>query len=442
MSVWRYLALGYAFLILFGSFLLSLPIASTEGTWTPFVDAIFTATSATCVTGLTPFVTGGHWNLFGQIVILCLVQTGGLGFMTIVSMLFMAFRSKGLGLYERTAMIQSVGGNKYTSAGKLIKRILLGTLIFEGTGALLLMIRFVPEFGGKGVYYALFHAVSAFCNAGFDVVGLEGQSLSDYACDPLVSLVIAALIMIGGLGFCVWGDVVDCRCNVRKMQFYTKMVLLGTAVLLMMGTLMFLLFEWNNPCYAEYGVGEKFLCSFFNSVTARTAGFFTTPPETLSNSGTTLMIILMFIGACSGSTGGGVKVSTFIVIIMGMFSVMRGKRDIEIGRRRVDQSLLGQALAIFVAYLSLVILATLLINAIEPDSVASFEAVLFETVSAIGTVGLSMALTSVLSAASKCIIIMLMYLGRVGILTFALALLRRKKNEAAVRRPIENVFIG
>ena len=205
---------------------------------------------------------------------------------------------------------------------------------------------------------------------------------------------------------------------------------------------MFLLFEWNNPNYEGYTFGEKLLCSFFNSVTARTAGFFTTPPESLSNSGCLLMIILMFIGACSGSTGGGVKVSTFTVIIMGMISVMRGKKDITIGRRRIDHSVLSQALAVFVAYLVLTVSATLLINAIEPDAVAAFDAVSFETVSAIGTVGLSMALTPLLSPVSKIIIIILMYLGRVGILTFAFALKRRKKAEAAVRRPIDTVFIG
>ena len=220
------------------------------------------------------------------------------------------------------------------------------------------------------------------------------------------------------------------------------MALIGTAALLIAGTLLFLFFEWGNPNYEGYNFGDKLLCSFFNATTARTAGYFTTPPESLSNSGTLLMIILMFIGACSGSTGGGVKVSTFTVIMVGMFSVMRGKKDITIGKRRIDQGVLSQALAIFVAYLVLTITATLLINAIEPDAVASFSAVMFETVSAIGTVGLTQALTSLLSPVSEFILIMLMYLGRVGILTFAFALKRKKSSEAAVRRPLDNVFIG
>ncbi len=442
MSIWQSLAVGYFLIVLVGGFFLTLPISSADGAWTPFIDALFTATSATCVTGLTPVVTGVHWNAFGQVVILLLIQIGGLGFTTLVSILFMAIGRRSFGLYERTAMAQSVGESRLTGIKTLVKRILIGTLIFEFAGALLLMIRFIPDFGGIGVWYAFFHAISAFCNAGFDIIGLQGQSLSDYARDPLVSLVICILIIIGGLGFCVWGNVADCKCNPKKFQFYTKLALIGTCVLLVAGTFLFLLFEWDNPNYEGYTFGEKLLCSFFNSVTARTAGFFTTPPESLSNSGCLLMIILMFIGACSGSTGGGVKVSTFTVIIMGMISVMRGKRDITIGKRRIDQSVLSQALAVFVAYLVLTVSATLLINAIEPDAVAAFDAVSFETVSAIGTVGLSMALTPLLSPVSKIIIIILMYLGRVGILTFAFALKRRKKAEAAVRRPIDTVFIG
>ena len=445
MSVWRYLTLGYLILILAGSFLLMLPFAKQSGEWGTFadyVDGLFTATFATCVTGLTPVVTGVHWTVFGQVVILLLIQIGGLGFTTLVSILFMAIGGKSFGLYERTAMVQSVGGSKLTGVKKLVKRILIGTLIFEAAGALLLMIRFVPQYGGIGVWYSVFHSISAFCNAGFDIVGLQGQSLVDYARDPLVSLVICFLIIIGGLGFCVWGDVADCKGNPRKFSFYTRLALIGTAVLLVVGTALFMVFEWNNPGYAGFNFGDKLLCSFFNATTARTAGYFTTDPATLSNSGTLLMIILMFIGACSGSTGGGIKVSTFTVILFGMFSVMRGKKDITIGKRRIDQGTLSQALAVFVAYLVLTITATLLINAIEPDAVAAFDAVMFETVSAIGTVGLTMALTPSLGIASELILIVLMYLGRVGILTFAFALKRAKKSEAAVRRPVDSVFIG
>ena len=365
MSVWRYLALGYLLLILFGSFLLVLPFAKQSGEWGTFadyVDGLFVATSATCVTGLTPVVTAEHWTTFGHVVIICLIQIGGLGFTTLVSILFMAIGGKSFGLYERTAMVQSVGESKLTGVKKLVKRILLGTLIFETAGALLLMIRFIPDYGAVGIWYGVFHSISAFCNAGFDIIG--PVSLVDYARDPLVSLVICFLIIIGGLGFCVWGNITDCKGNPRKFSFYTRIALIGTAVLLTVGTALFMVFEWNNVSYAGFNFGDKLLCSFFNATTARTAGYFTTDPATLSNSGTLLMIILMFIGACSGSTGGGVKVSTFTVILVGMFSVMRGKKDITIGKRRIDQSTLSQALAVFVAYLCLTITASLLINAI------------------------------------------------------------------------------
>ena len=443
MSIWRYLALGYALLIFTGSLLLMLPFAKTSGEWGTFadyVDGLFAATSATCVTGLTPVVTAEHWTTFGHVVLICLIQIGGLGFTTLVSILFMAIGKGSFGLYERTVMAQSVGESRLAGVKTLVKRILLGTLVFETAGALLLMIRFVPEYGGVGVWYGVFHAISAFCNAGFDIIG--PASLVDYARDPLVSLVICFLIIIGGLGFCVWGDVANCKGNPRKFQFYTRLALIGTAVLLAAGTALFTVFEWNNASYEGFTFWDKLLCSFFNATTARTAGYFTTDPATLSNSGCLLMIILMFIGACSGSTGGGVKVSTFTVILVGMLSVMRGKKEITIGKRRIDQGTLSQALAVFVAYLVLTITATLLINAIEPDSVAAFDAVMFETVSAIGTVGLTMALTPSVGIASEFILIILMYLGRVGILTFAFALKRKKKSEAAVRRPVDTVFIG
>ena len=271
-----------------------LPFAKQSGEWGTFldyVDGLFVATSATCVTGLTPVVTAEHWTTFGHVVIICLIQIGGLGFTTLVSILFMAIRGKGLGLYERTAMIQSVGGSRLTGVKTLVKRILLGTFLFEFVGALLLMIRFIPDFGLVGIWYGVFHSISAFCNAGFDIIG--PVSLVDYARDPLVSIVICALIIIGGLGFCVWGDVVDCKGNPRKFSFYTRMALIGTAALLIAGTLLFLFFEWGNPNYEGYNFGDKLLCSFFNATTARTAGYFTTPPESLSNSGTLLMIILM-----------------------------------------------------------------------------------------------------------------------------------------------------
>ncbi len=436
MSIWRYLALGYLIVILAGSVLLVLPFASRTG-GTDYIDALFTATSAACVTGLVPFDTFTHWTLFGQIVILLLIQLGGLGFTTIVSILFIMVK-RGFGLYERSAVIRSLGGSSLNGVKTLVKRIVIGTLLIETVGAGLLSIRFIPDFGvGNGIYFSVFHSVSAFCNAGFDLMGASG-SLSAYASDPLVSLTVCALIIIGGLGFCVWGDIFNCKGNPKKFQFYTKFILLVSGILLVVSTGLFLAFDWNVG-YADKGVGGKFLCAIFNATTARTAGFYTVDYTTMSESGYLLTVILMFIGGCSGSTAGGIKVGTFAVMIMGMVAAFRGKQDINIGKRRVDKSQLVQALAVFTAYLTIILVAAMTICAIESYS---FKAVLFESVSALGTVGLSLSLTPALSVASKIILTLLMYAGRVGVLTIAMAFGRKKLSEAKIRRPVEIIFIG
>ncbi len=451
LSVWQILALGYLAVIVFGSILLVLPPA-VKGGRVYFIDALFTAVSAACVTGLVPFETGACWTLYGQIVILLLIQLGGLGFMTFVSLLLMAVR-RNLGQYERRAILQSVGGGQLEGVKRLILRIIVGTFLFEAAGAGLLCIRFIPATGStaKGVWLAVFHSVSAFCNAGFDVLGgtaLAGMgSFSNFATDPLVSLTICMLIIMGGLGFLVWQDVIDCRFNPKKFQIYTKVILVVNAVLLAAGTMLFLIFERNNPSYAGYSFWQKLLCAFFNSTTARTAGFWTTAPETLSASGYLLMNILMFIGGSSGSTAGGIKVGTFTVIALGMAAVLRGKRDLNVGKRRIDSSLLGQALAIFAAYLVLVLLSTLMIAAIEPANADmggayTFQQALFESISALCTVGLTVGnFTMGLSVWSKLILILLMYAGRTGILTLSAALMRRRA-ASSIRRPIDTFFIG
>ncbi len=449
MNVWSYLALGYFTVVVLGSILLVLPFATKAGEEsTNYLDALFTSVSAACVTGLTPFDTGAHWSLFGQIVILILIQLGGLGFMTFVSVLLMAVKG-GLGQYERRAILQSFGGGAFDRVKRLITRIFVGTFTFEMFGTALLCIRFIPHFGAQGIWLALFHSVSAFCNAGFDLMGgtnlAAGGSLSAFARDPLVTLTLTVLIIVGGLGFCIWGDVVDCKGNPKKFQFYTKVILIVNSVLLLLGTGLFLLFERDNPSYAGYNFGEKLLTALFNSTTARTAGFYTTDPSSLSGSGSLLMIILMFIGGSSGSTAGGIKVGTFTVILMGMIAALLGRRDITIGKRRIDPKLLGQALAVFAAYLFLILISTMILCAVEPADTAgqhdTFTRALFEVVSAIGTVGLSMGFTPTLSIASKIVLILLMYMGRVGILTLGFAL-GKHRSEPEVRRPIDNFFIG
>ena len=443
-SIWQTLALGYLVVILVGSILLILPFATVEGEHTDYIGALFTATSATCVTGLSPYATGTHWTLYGQIVILLLIQLGGLGFMTFVSSLIMLF-GRGMGIGQRRALMTSAGGEKFYGLKSLVRSILLGSAIFETLGALLLSIQFIPDFGwADGIYYSVFHSVSAFCNAGFDLLG--SNSLMSYRTNPLVCLTISMLIIMGGLGFCVWGDIIRSRFNFRKYHLNTKVIIITSAILLILPTFMYLGFEWNNPSYEGLNFWEKLLLSFFNSSSPRTAGFYTTDPSTLSDSGYLLTLVLMFIGGSSGSTAGGLKVGTFAVIIMGMIGVFRGVRDINIGKKRLEYSLVSQALAIFAACLIFVITGTLIICAIEPanavpEGVGLFKAALYECVSAMGTVGLSMSLTPKLTVVSKIILIIMMYAGRVGILTLALALAKKRKNPD-VRFPVDTLLIG
>ncbi len=437
MSIWRYLTLGYLIVILVGSVLLVLPFAAKDGS-TSYINALFTATSAACVTGLVPFDTFTHWTLFGQIVILLLIQLGGLGFTTFVSILLIMVK-RGFGLYERSAVIKALGSNSLKGVKTLVKQIVIGTLIFELVGAGLLSIRFIGDFGvGQGIYFSIFHAVSAFCNAGFDLMGDAG-SLSAYATDPLVVITVCALIFIGGLGFCVWGDIFNCRGNPKKFQFYTKFIVLCSVILLAVSMGLFLVFDWNSEAYADKGIGGRFLCALFEAMTARTAGFYTVDYNKISQSGYLLTVILMFIGGCSGSTAGGIKVGTFAVMIMGMLAALRGKQDINLGKRRVEMSQLHQALAIFTAYLTIILVAVMTICAIEPFG---FREILFETVSALGTVGLSMSLTTSLSIVSKLILILLMFAGRAGVLTISMALSQKNQTEAQIRRPVEVIFIG
>ena len=445
-SVWQTLTLGYLCVILIGTLLLSLPFATNTGQETDVMGALFTSTSATCVTGLVVYDTATHWTTFGQVVIICLIQLGGLGFMTVVSAIFRLLRQD-MGLYGSKMLMLSTGGSSRQKMKRLFSHILLGTLLFEGVGAILLSIRFIPQFGtGRGIYFAVWHSISAFCNAGFDLMGGVHSSdtfvsFTHYATDPLVSLTLCALIILGGLGFCVWEDVVEKRGNFRKFHLHTKLVLVTTLGLVLLSTLLFLFFERNN-FGADYGFGDKLLVSFFNAVTPRTAGFNTVDFATLSDSGYLLMLSLMFIGGSSGSTAGGIKITTFFVIVAGIFSVFRGKQDIELGKKRLSHNLLHQALAVFVSCLAIVTLASLCICALEEqNAAATLRAVLFETVSAMGTVGLSLGLTPTLSTASRILVMLLMYAGRVGILTIALSV-AQKRTTSSLKRPLDNSLIG
>ena len=447
LTAWQFLSLGYLIVILIGTLLLCLPFSTKAGNETSFINALFTSTSATCVTGLVPYDTNTHWSIFGQVVILVLIQIGGLGFMTFVTLVFRAI-GKRMGMQQRKILMLSAGEERPNDLKRLFKRLLLGTLLFEGLGAAILSVRFIGDFGVKtGIYYSVFHSVSAFCNAGFDLMGgvFGGEtfvSLTHYATDPLVSITIACLIIIGGLGFCVWDDILSAKGKWKNYNLHTKIVLPVTGALLLLSTLLFLFFERNNADYASYTFGEKLLVAFFSATTPRTAGFNTVDLTHLSDGSYLLSVMLMFIGGSSASTAGGVKITTFFVIVMGMVAVFRNKRDIEIGKRRIHSGLLRQSLAVFVSCLFIILIATLAICCIEEtNEQATFQAVLFETVSAMGTVGLSLSLTPTLSVASKIILILLMYAGRVGILTIALAF-GEKKDLAEVKKPVENILVG
>jgi len=433
------IAIGYIAVILVGAFLLSLPIASRNGEWTDFVDSLFTSTSATCVTGLVTLPTYAHWSVFGQVVILLLIQIGGVGFMTVVTFMSV-FLGRRITLHERRRFMLSAGTGEVGGAVTLIYRILIGTLIFETAGAVVLAFRFVPEMGwGRGIYYAVFHSVSAFCNAGFDLMGFfDSSSLTRYAGDPIVNITVMALIVIGGLGFIVWSDILTARFRLKKCQLHTKLVLFVTVILLVVGTVCFFGFEYNNE-NIPLNMKERIFTAFFNSVTPRTAGFNTVDLASLTNASLLLMIILMVIGGAPGSTAGGIKVTTFAVLLMGSYSAARKNNETVIFNRGIGKDLLRQSTAIATIYFLLFGVSSTVISALHPEF--SLTAVFFEVTSALSNVGMTLGMTPLLGDVSKCIIALLMYIGRVGILSLALVLAEKREN-LPITHPTEDVLVG
>ena len=433
------IALGFLLMIIVGTMLLMLPISSKSGEWTSFSDAIFTSTSATCVTGLVVRDTFRYWSLFGQLVILVLIQIGGLGFMTIATLFSLVLRRK-IGLKERELLHESVSTLHIGGIVKLTKRILIGTCLFEGLGAIVLSIRFIPQLGVlKGIYNAVFHSVSAFCNAGFDLMGRyeEYSSFTAYAADPIINITIMALIIIGGIGFIVWEDVLMHKLKFRKYHLHSKIVLTMTVILVFGGAFLFLIFEQNN-LMADMTFGEKIYASLFSSVTARTAGFNTIDTAALSQSSKLLTIILMFIGGSPGSTAGGIKTTTFFVIALYVVSSMRHENECNIFGRRIEPDAIRRAASVLATNLFLVLSVTLVICGIQNFNLVD---VLFETFSAIGTVGMSTGITRDLEELSRMLIVFLMYCGRVGSLSFALAFTERKM-PSPLQQPVEKITIG
>lgn len=433
------IAVGFLLIILLGTALLMLPISSKSHESTPFVDSLFTATSATCVTGLVVYDTYSHWSLFGQWVILIMIQIGGLGFMTVFSLIFSAFK-KPLRLRERRNLMQAAGSLSIGEIGTLLKRIFVGTALFEILGAGLLAIRFIPDFGlWEGIRASVFHSISAFCNAGFDILGSFGQfsSLEHYANDVLVNLVIMMLIVVGGIGFIVWSDIVNHKLKFSAYRLHTKIVLTTTAILILGGAVSFFFLEYN-AAFEGMPTGEKIMASFFSSITMRTAGFSTVSMAELSQSGQVLSYFLMFVGGSPGSTAGGIKTVTIAVLFCTILSTIRHKKSVTVYKRRLDDEMPKQASSIALIYLSAVIVATVIICAVQDFKLGD---VFFETISAAGTVGLSTGITPALNTVSRVIITLLMFGGRLGGLTIALALAERY-DSAPVDRPVEKIIIG
>ena len=428
------LAVGFALTILVGALVLMLPVSAADGQITPFLDALFTAASASCVTGLVTVSTAVHWSVFGKCVILLLIQIGGLGFMSVAAIASFVLR-RTITLHER--MVMSAGLNLSDGGGivRLTRRVLFGTFIIEGTGAVLLSCRFVPHYGfPKGITMGVFHAVSAFCNAGFDLMGTPDdpfQSLIGWAEDPLVNITVMALIVLGGLGFFVWSDVWD-KHSFCRLRLHTKIVLTATAGLL--------LFEWGNPAtLGAFDTPHKLLAAAFESVTLRTAGFNTIDLGALTGPSQAVSCLLMFIGGSPGSTAGGIKTVTAAVLVLTAISAFCGRTTVSAFGRTIAPRSIMNAVTLLMAGGVLCLVGACAIAGIED---APFHQCLFEAVSAFGTVGVSMGLTPTLAAASRVILIVMMYMGRVGVLTLGVAVFMRRREPPRLKYPDADVFIG
>lgn len=435
------IVLSFFCLILTGAFILCLPVSSRTNEWTSFIDALFTATTASCVTGLTVFDTYTHWSVFGQVIILTLIQIGGLGVMTCIALIAL-FLKRRIFLGERRLLMQAAGSLQIGGIAKLLKRIFIGTAIVEGCGAIILSFVFIPRMGFlPGLWNAIFHSISAFCNAGIDLMGKYGQFSSlttdGLQFNPVVNLTIMFLIISGGIGFIVWSDVAKHKFNFKKYEIHSKIALATTAFLLVSGAIFFFIFEYNNA-FQGFTFGQKVLASMFQSVTPRTAGFNTIDLTKLSESGKALTTVLMFIGGSPGSTAGGIKTTTFAVLVLSAIAASRRFGSVTVFKRKLDENTIVQASSILTIYVACVFAAVSIICAIEPYSLTQ---VLFETVSAIGTVGLSLGITPTLCATSKLILILLMFTGRVGGLTLMLVLAERRRN-IKLTRPTVQIIIG
>ncbi|SHE32606.1 trk system potassium uptake protein TrkH [Desulforamulus putei DSM 12395] len=432
----RVLVTGFAAVILVGAILLTLPISSATGQPTDFLTALFTSTSAVCVTGLVVVDTGTYWSTFGQTVIICLIQVGGLGFMT-MAVLFWLIMGRRVTFRERLLIQESLNVIELSGLVRLTRQVIILTFSIEFLAALVLSLRFIPDLGvARGIGYGLFHAISAFNNAGFDLFG-DFRSLTQYVEDPVVNTVISLDIILGGIGFTVLADLLHYRKR-KKVSLHTKLTLLMTALLLLLGMMVIFVLEFDNTL-APLSVSGKLWASWFQSVTPRTAGFNTLDVTALRPATLLFIIILMFIGASPGSTGGGIKTTTFGILSLAVISLARGKEDAEIFKRRIPKEQIYKGLGVIFLAQCWVVFATLILDAVER---ADFLKIMFEVVSALATVGLSAGLTPTLSDTGRLIIILTMFFGRLGPLTIAYALATRQQRKQQFRYPEERIIIG
>lgn len=442
LSPFKILAIGFATVILTGGVLLSLPISSVSGQYTSLLDTIFTATSAVCVTGLVVVDTGTYWSVFGQWIILILIEIGGLGFMAL-STIFALLLGKRISLRERLVMQEAY--NTFSLQGVIshVRYMLFFTLAVQGGAALILMTQFIPLYGvGTGVYYGIFHAISAFNNAGFDLLG-NFTSVTVLNTNKVVLMTLGTLINIGGLGYLVWREIISSIRSKEKLKnfsLHSKVVLTISLTLILFGSLIFLIFEWNNPATMQgMRFSDKIVNSYFSATTPRTAGFNSISNSEMSPAGKLLTMAYMFIGGSPGSTAGGVKTTTLGIVIFTLISVLKGREDVEVYHKKLSQSTVYRAVAVFLLGISIVIMGVMVLSIAEVG--ASFEVILYEVLSAFGTVGLTQGITPSLTAVSKVTLTLIMYMGRVGPLTVMLAL-AGKQNKANVKYPEGKLLIG
>ncbi len=445
LSTTQMILISFLAVILLGSLLLALPQSSASGKAVPYIDALFTAATATCVTGLVTLPTVSTWSVFGQIVILILIQIGGLGVITVISGIMVAAHRK-IGLKDSQLIQDAFNLNTLSGLARFVKNVIVGTIILEGLGALLYMTVFVPEFGARGLWVSLFTSVSAFCNAGIDII--SENSLCGYVHNPIINMVTASLIILGGIGYIVWWDVIRVLKNFKtqklrcldRLTLHSKIVLASSTILIIGGTITIFAFEYNNPLtIGEYSFFDKLQASFFQSVTTRTAGFATLPQENLSNASAVVCLLLMFIGGSPVGTAGGIKTATIAVLFATALSAIRNRSEVSVFNRTISRQITRKAVAVAGMSFVIVFLSTVLLSA---STNAPAIDIIYETVSATATVGLTRNLTPFLTLAGKIIIIATMYFGRIGPISLAVAFNVKKEVTNNIKNPTEDISVG